>query len=206
MLKLPHTHQFFNDGYIVPVGSTQYMSPKFSTLYTEIGEPVVMHTGNEIKEKNISVSDYQINESGFIFLKEHDFNDTRNATFQFNLIQYTLYSIGSAYHLCQNLWDLNADRYKKINETNFYWHRHKNPLYFPIKEVNFLSGNNRYFDSIISDSVFFSFEDRELALSRIDYESRKRLNELNYKNMNQAQLTIFMSNRLIERAKTLTNK
>lgn len=203
MLNLPHNYAMFNDEYIVPIGHMQFITPVFSNLYTESGELVRMHTRNEFNTNNITVSDYQINESGFIYLKEHRFNDTRNEKFQLNLIKYKLYTIGSSYELCYQLWDLNADRYKKTNDIKFSWYNAKHPIYFPIKEVNFTSANNRFFDSVISDSVFFSFEDRELALSRIDYESRNRLNELNYKNMNDAQLTIFLSNRLIDRAKTL---
>ncbi len=72
---------------------------------------------------------------------------------------------------------------------------------FPIREVNYEKGKNSIC-SIVDDSVFFSYKDREKALSLIFEEDANNLRYFGYLKWSESQLIDFLSKRMLKKLKT----
>jgi hypothetical protein len=135
-----------------------------------------------------------------------DFNKESNRyeELQINLLKYNV-DYGDAWHYKNSL------RKQKINELKNYPHFYKDSCnrfnnfkyYKPIFEYNFISKESHRYSikTIVNDSIFFNFENRELALNRIDKKSKDFLLNIGYLKMNDTDLITFMSKRLIEKSK-----
>jgi hypothetical protein len=140
-----------------------------------------------------------------------DFNKESNRyeELQINLLKYNV-DYGDAWHYKNSL------RKQKINELKNYPHFYKDnsnlfnnfKYYKPIFEYNFISKESHRYSikTIVNDSVFFNFENKEIALNRIDKNSKDFLLNIGYLEMSDTDLITFMSKRLIEKSKIKTNK
>jgi len=87
-----------------------------------------------------------------------------------------------------------------LKKTEKKYETRTDKFYFPIHEVNYYEGMHKII-TVVPDSVFFSFENRELALSLILKSDADKLIKLGYLNFNENQLINFLSKRIINREK-----
>lgn len=71
---------------------------------------------------------------------------------------------------------------------------------FPIREVNYEKGKNSIC-SYLDDSIFFSYKDREKALSMIFEEDANNLISIGYLNWSESKLIDFLSKRILKKLK-----
>mgnify|MGYP001052342579 CR=1 FL=1 len=136
----------------------------------------------------------------------HNFNKESNRyeELQINLLKYKV-DYGDAWHYKNSLRKEKIDKLKNYPDFNQdHSNRFNNFKYYkPIFEYNFISKESHRYSikTIVNDSIFFNFENRELALNRIDEKSKDFLLNIGYLKMNDTDLITFMSKRLIEKSK-----
>ena len=129
----------------------------------------------------------------------------RYHTIQVNLEQHKidLYKIENThnhYEVLKEIIYLKKPKIKLAYKTNV--HDLIDEKYtFPIREINYTAGKHSIC-SEVDDSVFFTFKDRELALSRIFTEDANNLKHFGYLKWDENKLINFLTKRLIKKTKS----
>lgn len=134
------------------------------------------------------------------FIKMDDF------TFNFNLQDYmcVIPRWESAYQVIGWItgWELSNKYPLYMGEYRRRWrcrNEHERADFFPLFEQCFVSGNGSTISNFIPDELFFNFENREMALRNLDFESRQVFKDFDYINATDKQIIKFMNDRFKKR-------
>ena len=123
---------------------------------------------------------------------------------QIDLVKYSvdLYSVENINKHFEIVWELikkkkpNLKQVRKTLVNDLEDHKYC----FPIREENYSNGNHCVC-SLVDDVKFFSFENRELALTLIFEDDAHKLKSMGYLKWDEHKLIDFMSKRLIKKTK-----
>lgn len=195
------TSNNLDGGFFYPKKETEYLNRDYETLKDSKGNEHIVCVESKLINYEFKDDDFRLSTCDNFF--HHEFLKVKTGVFQYNLKLYQIVlhperdSIyNEVYRLCSD-YDHNGLNYN-YSSKHYLLNEYD---YFPLYENCFTSGNNTEINNYISDSFLFKIKDRQYLYNRVNWDTKRRLNKINFLKMSDLKYEKFLIKRLDDKSK-----